>query len=174
MSKASDETFSAEIAQAFKGAMRRLASTVTVITTAEGEAWHGMCATAVCSIGIAPPSLLISVAHTASIRAPLLRRMAFCVNLLGVDDRGLVGVFSGKDRGHARFKHGYWRIGDLGLPYLEAAQANVFCRVKTTLDHSGHTILVGEATYIRVADAVAPLIYGNGQLAKTAPLETPA
>ncbi len=41
--------------------MRRLASSVTVISSANGEQRHAMAATAVTSLSVEPPSLLVCV-----------------------------------------------------------------------------------------------------------------
>ena len=88
----------------FKCAMRRLTSTVTIVTAEYGGRRHGMVATAVCSLGIDPPSLIASVAHTASLHSPLLTSGRFCVNLLTLSQADLVPVFSGQRSGEARFQ----------------------------------------------------------------------
>lgn len=44
---------------AFRGAMRRPAATVTIVTTANSDRGHGMTATAVTSLSMVPPSLLV-------------------------------------------------------------------------------------------------------------------
>ncbi len=66
----------------FRKAMRRLASAVTVISTAHDDRRHGMTATAVTSVSSAPPSLLACINRSASLHAPLLASRRFCVNIL--------------------------------------------------------------------------------------------
>src|SRR5262245_34703660 len=106
----------------FKRAMRRLASTVTIITTADINGHrYGMTATAVNSLTMDPPSLLICVNHNASIHAPLVGRGRFCVNVLTTEHEDLVSAFSGRLKGDERFTVGEWNDEDSGLPYLEGA-----------------------------------------------------
>jgi flavin reductase len=156
-----------DVAQSFKNAMRRLASTVTIITTAEDHAWHGMAATAVCSVGIAPPSVQVCIGRQTSIHDPLLRSGRFCVNILGVNHMDLVEIFSGKIKGQARFAHGYWRLDNLEIPCLTDARACIFCRVADTLEFSGHSIIVGEVLKAQVSDGVHALIHDNGRAVTT-------
>ncbi len=58
------------------------ASAVTVITAGEGEAVRGLTATAVSSVSIAPPTLLICVNREGDAHRAISRAGAFCVNVL--------------------------------------------------------------------------------------------
>lgn len=63
-------TAAAEIEQAFRKAMRRFAATVSVISARQGVERHAMTATAVTSLSMAPPSLLVPFGtHTIFIGA---------------------------------------------------------------------------------------------------------
>jgi len=150
----------------FKHAMRRLTSTISLITTAEDGNRYGMAMTAVCSLGIIPPSLLISVAHTASMHAPLLRVRRFAVNILSAEQSFLVGPFSGKVKGEERFALGEWIAGVHGLPQLAGAQATIFCDVEQTFEHSGHTVLIGSVEETVYHATIGPLLYENGKFAR--------
>ena len=87
---------SGQITADFKKAMRRLAATVTIISTSDANGnRYGMTATAVNSLAMDPPSLLICVNHSASIHAPLVGRGRFCVNVLTTGHEDLVSAFSG-------------------------------------------------------------------------------
>jgi flavin reductase (DIM6/NTAB) family NADH-FMN oxidoreductase RutF len=155
------------LAEDFRNAMRRLTASVSLITTEyEGER-YGMAVTAVISMGIAPPSLLISVSHTASMHDALLARGRFAVNILTVEQGALVRPFSGALKGAARFGLGKWDASPQGLPFLVGAQANLGCRVAATQDYSGHTIFIGELETIAMAERIAPLLYENGELARS-------
>lgn len=154
----------------FKLAMRRLTATVSIITTAEAGQSFGMAVTAVCSLGISPPSLLISVAHTASMHGPLLRSRRFGVNMLSVDQADLVGPFSGKVKGPERFKLGDWNMDNDGVPCLLGAQANLVCDVAETFEYSGHTVVIGSVTMTRVREAISPLLYEDGNFVRSSPV----
>ena len=94
------------LASDFRSAMRRLASTVTIITASHGCSRHGMTATAVTSLTASPPSLLVCINQSASIHDPIVKSGRFCVNLLACDHDHLVPVFSGQLVGEERFASG--------------------------------------------------------------------
>jgi flavin reductase (DIM6/NTAB) family NADH-FMN oxidoreductase RutF len=161
------------VAAEFKRAMRRLASTVTIISTSDVNGnRYGMTATAVTSVSMDPPSLLICVNTNASIHAPLTGRGAFCVNVLMTEHEDLVGAFSGKLTGAERFAVGNWSEDNRGIPYLEGAQCNLVCDIETVLPFGTHSIIVGNVVAARVAEGIAPLIYADGKLAASQSLTT--
>lgn len=146
----------------FRAAMRRLAATVTVISTHDGKRDYGMTATSVASLSMDPPSLTVAINRSASIHDPLLARGTFCVNLLRAGQEEHCRVFATRPDGEWRFQTGSWERSAEDLPYLVDAQANLFCRVGASLTYGSHTIIVGEIADLRVAEDVAPLIYLNG------------
>lgn len=159
-----------ELAAAFKQGMRRLASTICIVTTAEGETWYGMTATAVCSVCANPPSLLVSIAKSASMHAPALAVQRICVNVLRSTHRDLVGIFSGQREGMARFEGSNFAIDEHGLPFLPDAQANFFCKVEHTLPYADHGIFVASVFDVRYREVIEPLLYEDGHLAVTSAL----
>jgi flavin reductase (DIM6/NTAB) family NADH-FMN oxidoreductase RutF len=122
----------------FKCAMRQLASTVTIVTAEYGGRRHGMVATAVCSLGIDPPSLIASVAHTASLHNPLLTSGRFCVNLLTLSQADLVPVFSNAAAKRAS-SAGYGTTTSLVLPFFEMLRPAYFAT--STQRSATHAIL---------------------------------
>lgn len=147
--------------------MRRLASTITIISARYGDRRYGMAATAVNSVTTSPPSLLICINQTASIHAPLLSSGLFCVNLLGVEHQHLVPLYSGKAVGEERFEHGTWTEGYAGLPCLQGAQASLCCATLSTTECGSHTILIGEVHEIVMSGETGPLVYQEGRLFRT-------
>lgn len=159
-----------DLTDAFKLAMRALASTPTIVTTlAEGER-HGMAATAVTSLSMDPPSLVVCVNRTASMHRHLAAGQPFCVNILQSQHADLCMAFGGRVSPEERFGVGEWVAGEHDLPALADAAAAVFCRVSTMLDHGSHTVVIGDVDAVRLPTApegapgslLAPLIYGNG------------
>ncbi|WP_368744370.1 flavin reductase family protein [Desertibaculum subflavum] len=159
-----------ELAVSFRLAMRRLAATVTIITTSDGGIRHGMTATAVTSVCADPPSLLFCVNQSASIHAPLKVGSQICINLLKAVHTELSQVFSGKLEGEARFAHGRWDAGDFGVPYLADAQANIFGHVEMLMAYGTHSIYIARVTRAIVHPEVAPLVYQDGVYATARPL----
>lgn len=156
---------SEDLASAFRLAMRRLASTVSIITAAPR---FGMAATSVASLTLDPPALLVCVNRDASIFPALGQGASFCVNVLASSHGELSAAFGGKLPREARFGVGDWRFGEDGgdtatPPWLADAQSNIFCRVDAWLDYGTHRIVVGRVEQVRLHGAVDPLIWSDGR-----------
>jgi flavin reductase (DIM6/NTAB) family NADH-FMN oxidoreductase RutF len=148
----------------FLDAMRRLASTVTIVSTTSDDGPSGMTATAVTSLSADPPAILVCVNRTASIHAKLQLGRRFCISLLGVDHRDLPSVFGGGIDPEKRFDYGTWTISRHGVPFLDDAQSNIFCTVDGLFDYATHTIVIGKVDAVRMpGDDINPLIFGDGR-----------
>lgn len=170
-------TSQSDLELAFRGAMRRLAATVTVVTSADHTRCHGMTATSVTSLSMQPPSLLVCLNQRTLLHNIMLGTRRFCVNVLHRDQAGLSAAFAGALDAEARFGVGSWRRDEDGLPYLDGAQAVLVCQRTAALPFGTHTIFVGEVVRASHQDDVAPLIYENAAYCRTtpfAPLSTAA
>jgi flavin reductase (DIM6/NTAB) family NADH-FMN oxidoreductase RutF len=153
------------VASGFKLAMRRLAATVTIVSTADDEGYHGLAATAVTSVSAEPPSILACINRSASPSEVLIQRGRFAVNILHADNAGLVPIFSGKIKGPERFNHGVWDHLD-GVPVLSDAQAVIVCTLAEKLVFGTHTIVIGTVDAVRIREDIDPLIYQDGYFGK--------
>lgn len=153
----------------FRAAMRRLAATVTIVTTVEDGVPHGMPATAVSSLSAEPPSLLVCVNRSASMHGPTERTRHFCINMLDAGHADLCSDFGAQARAE-RFTVGDWSEGRHGLPYLPTATAALFCAVDHAVDYGTHTIFIGRIEDIVLADDAEPLIFLGGAMGRFAPL----
>lgn len=160
-----------DIKSHFCTAMRRLASTVSIVTCQMGDEWHGMTATAVTSVCADPATILVCINQSASIHQPLVLSGHFCVNLLQSDQAEAAQAFSGKLKGSARFALGEWDSDTYHLPALRHAQANIFCTLVETLAHGTHSIFIGSVDGVRTDGQVAPLIYQNGDYSRAVSLK---
>ncbi len=165
-----DQTALPDLGQQFRSAMRKLASTVTVITSREANEHHGMAATAVTSLSVDPPSLLVCVNQAASMHDVLHRSQSFCVNLLGVQHGPLCDAFGGKLVGAERFAVGTWTSDGDGVRYLTDAPANIFCRLEEQHSFATHTIFIGRVERVRVAEYGEPLLYQAGAIGRFLPI----
>lgn len=154
----------------FRAAMRRLASTVSVVTCADKGQWHGMTATAVTSVCADPATVLVCINQSASVHNPLRAGGSFCVNLLTSGQVLVAQAFSGRLTGAARFAVGAWDTHAQVSPALRDAQANLFCTVVDRFCHGTHSIFLGQVDSVRMAGAVSPLIYQDGAYAVATPL----
>lgn len=154
-----------DLVAGFRKSMRKLASSVTIVTTTESGMPHGMTATAVMSVSFEPLSLAVAINKSASIYEPLLRNGKFCVNVLSSAHAELCKDFSGRKLGIERFADGSWVNSPGGLPMLSDAQASLVCTVDATLDYGTHCIVVGRLDDVVNADLVNPLVYLDGAFA---------
>jgi flavin reductase (DIM6/NTAB) family NADH-FMN oxidoreductase RutF len=149
-------------------AMRRLAKSVTIITTSNGSERFAMSATAVDSLSTEPPSLLICVNKTASLHAVLDAGAHFCVNILGLEQEELSHLCSGPVKGEARFQRGNWLQSEQGIPYLADAQSAILCRQDGKFSYGTHSIFIGRIEQIHNSAAISPLVYLDGIYTTTA------
>lgn len=160
----------AALADGFKQAMRRLAATVTVISTGNGNDRAGMTATAVTSVSTEPATLLVCVNQSAAMHAHLDVGSKMCVNLLRHVHADVSRAFAGQRDAIERFSVGEWASDEDGIPYLKDAQANLFCEVKLAVPYATHTIFIGEVIHVLLHDMVKPLIYQDGDYVAGLPL----
>lgn len=158
----------------FKAGMRRLAAGVSVITTSSDAGDRlGITATAVCSLTIDPPSLLVAVNRSTGTGAVIAETGRLCVNVLAVEHRDVACMFAGMTgvNGPERFAVGTWMTAVTGAPVLSDALASFDCRTKASFDHGTHTVFVGEvqAVHLNAGDGVRqPLVYVNGNFTQIA------
>lgn len=159
---------SQDASAAFRLAMRRFASTVSVISTFRDGARHAMTATAVTSLSMAPPSLLVCVYRESRFHKALHDHDLFCVNVLHKDQAEASQTFS-KPAAAQDYDRFGWADAE-GFCYLADAQATLFCRNTQQVPFGSHTIFIGTVLGVNIRDCVAPLIFQNGQYGVCAPL----
>ena len=145
-----------------KLALRRLASSVSVVTCRCAGRNHAMTATAVSALSMGPPAMLVCVNRSAAFHGALNRTDEFAINILSRTHAAISRLCSGGARGETRFEFGYWDTG-APAPILLDAQAAMICRKDTELQYGTHTIFVGRIVSISVNGDVDPLIYVDGQ-----------
>jgi flavin reductase (DIM6/NTAB) family NADH-FMN oxidoreductase RutF len=156
----------------FRQAMRRLTATVTVVTIAHGSDRNGMTATAVTSVSMAPPALLVCVNRAGYFHQQASRAERFCVNVLHRDQKDVSQAFSRPLPSEQRFACGLWEEDEFGLPHLADAQASIFCHKSMHVPYGSHSIIVGEVYAVRCCrDDISPLLYQDGGYAMSGPLQ---
>jgi flavin reductase (DIM6/NTAB) family NADH-FMN oxidoreductase RutF len=127
---------------AFKAAMRRFATGVTIVTTRNGDTIHGFTVNAFASVTAEPPTILVCVNRTARAHPIITESSGFCVNILGLEQQALAEKFQGGEP-HERFSGVAHRAGPSGSPILDGVLAFFDCRVQEELNSGTHTIFVG-------------------------------
>jgi flavin reductase len=145
----------------FRQAMRRVASTVNVITICVGGTPMGITATAMSSISVDPPSLLVCINRTATMHGSMEDVSHFRVNVLHRDQQEMARIFADRRHQALRFAEG-WTVDCERPPRLVDAQASFLCR---RIDHhrfGTHSIFIGQVEEVTLRDEVAPLVYLDG------------
>ncbi|MFF2959068.1 flavin reductase family protein [Streptomyces sp. NPDC057963] len=149
---------------AFRALMSSHPSGVAVVATADAQDTpYGFTCTALCSLSLDPPQLLVCAADSGSTLPVLAARGAFTVNLLHSAGRRAAEAFAGPAA--ERFSAVPWRPAPVtGLPVLpQDAHATAECRVTRLIPADDHTIVIGEVLHTEThtpATDTAPLLYG--------------
>lgn len=141
-------------------AMRRLAKSVCIVTVRHQGQRMAMAATAIDSLSMDPPSLLVCINRTASIFPAFTAKNDFCINILANGQQFLAEHCNGPVKGEARFEKGDWV--DDATPWLPYAQAAVFCRHDGEFFYGTHGVFVGRVSDVRIHGEVDPLVYADG------------
>lgn len=139
--------------------------TITTTTDAAGEP-RGLTASAVASVSLEPPLVLVCVEHSADTYAALHESGIFAINFLSSEMEWVSRRFAESDAA-AKFREVPHRTGVTGAPLLEGALAWVECRVHARHEGGDHTIFVGEVVAAG-AGAGEPLLYYRGRYGRLA------
>lgn len=140
----------------FKDAMARLSAHVTVVTGYDGHGRpHGLTASAVCSLSLNPPLMIVCLSRTAVCHDILLSAPYFAVNVLRSSQQDLAERFA--TSGIDRFE-GADFFADLRAPHLSGALSVLTCSVFATYPGGDHTILVGHVDSVETSSG-EPLVY---------------
>jgi flavin reductase (DIM6/NTAB) family NADH-FMN oxidoreductase RutF len=150
------------VTSGFRQAMRSVASTVNVITICVRGEPMGITATAMSSLAMDPPSLLVCINRAAAMHASMEDVAHFGVNVLHRDQEHLAQMFADRSKHMLRFADG-WDIDCARPPRLLDAQASILCR---RIDHhqfGTHSIFIGVVEDVVVRREIDPLVYLDGK-----------
>ena len=145
---------------AFRHAMRRVPTGVTVVTSLKDGEPRGITVNSFASVSLEPPSLLICINREARSYLFISTSRVFCVNVLAGDQRRLAEHFSGKVRDLQFTDIGY-RTDTTGAPVLDGALAHFDCEVAHEYLFGSHSILIGHVLSCSARPG-SPLGYFNG------------
>jgi flavin reductase (DIM6/NTAB) family NADH-FMN oxidoreductase RutF len=146
----------------FRLAMRRLAATVSIVTCKDGDGRHGITATAIASVCLEPPTVLVCINARTRLYTKIAERHRFCINLLKTCHIELSRQFGSRDLAAGRFTTGDWTELD-DFVYLRDAQANLFCSLQKVVEVGTHGIFIAAVERLGVASEIDPLIYQDGR-----------
>jgi flavin reductase (DIM6/NTAB) family NADH-FMN oxidoreductase RutF len=150
----------------YRHVIGHFATGVTVITSHHEGSDHGATASAVSSVSLDPPSLLVCLNRATVTETAVRESGTFVVNILREDQGELAMRFAGRHGDKfAGMEVGRAAGGD---PYLGGALARVECRVRDTVTGGTHTVFIGEVRHAEAADG-DPLAYFRGRFGRLAP-----
>ena len=151
---------------AFKDAMSRFTSGVTIVAGLdEGEPVGFTCQSFI-SLSIDPPFVAVAPARTSTSWPRIARAGLFCVNVLGDHQEDLCRGFavSGGDK----FEGVDWHPAPVtGAPVIEGSLAWVDCRMELVHDAGDHELIIGKVLDLGTNDGL-PLLFFRRRFATLA------
>ncbi len=146
---------------AFRGALGRFASGVTIVSTTLDGIDHAMTASAFTSVSLEPPLVLMCSHKTSRFHDAVLTSGLWGVSILAEESSEASAWFA--DRGRAledQFAGIEYHRGGLGVPLLDESLAWLECRTTAVHDGGDHTIIVGMVSDAGFRDDIDdPLLY---------------
>jgi flavin reductase (DIM6/NTAB) family NADH-FMN oxidoreductase RutF len=157
-------------AEALRHVMGQFASGVTIVTAVRDGVRHAMTATAVCSVSLEPPMILVCVSKVSRFHAAITSADAWAVSLLAAGQASIARHFANRGRDLTTqfdvVPHGVAPYSQ--APLIDGALAWLDCTTYATHDGGDHTIVIGQVVRasglsdLDDSDAAAPLTYFRG------------
>lgn len=148
----------------FRDVISRFASGVTVITARLRGKDFGTTASAVSSLSMDPPMLLICLNRTSETQKAVSEAGWFVVNILRENQADLAYAFAKKSPD--KFRDVGTMRGTSGAPIIARALAHIECRVAETAAGGSHTVFFGEVHQASASDEGEPLTYYRGRFGR--------
>lgn len=150
-------------AEEFREVIGHFASGVTVVTALEQGQPYGTTASAVASLSLEPPMLLVCMNRSSRTGQAIDRSGRFGVNILTEDQPEVAERFARKG---SDFEGIPLRPGSWGEPLLSEALATLECRVAERVAGGTHTVFIAEVDRASARTGAAPLAYFRGMFGR--------
>jgi flavin reductase (DIM6/NTAB) family NADH-FMN oxidoreductase RutF/DNA-binding GntR family transcriptional regulator len=147
----------------FRDVIGHFPSGVTVVTTRTGEKNFGTTASAMTSLSIEPPMLLVCLNRTSETQAAIRVAGGFAVNILAEHQADIARQFAVK--ASSKFEQAQTIQGASGMPLLRGALAQLECRVTETVTGGTHTVFLAEVDHATAGEG-SPLAYYRGEFGR--------
>lgn len=143
--------------KAFRRAMGKFATGVTVITTClQGEV-HGMTANAFVSVSLDPRLILVSISKNAKMLETMKESGAFAVSVLSQEQKEMSVYFAGQAQERREIEFTW--VND--MPVLPNSLAALVCDVYDAHAAGDHTLFIGKVNHITTHE-LEPLLFFGG------------
>jgi flavin reductase (DIM6/NTAB) family NADH-FMN oxidoreductase RutF len=147
----------------YRHVIGHFATGVTVITCNHDGADHGATASAVSSVSLEPPSLLVCLNQATATETAVRESGTFVVNILREHQGELALRFAGR---HAdKFAGIDVERSEDGDPVLAGGLAHLECVVRETITGGTHSVFIGEVCRAEAAGG-DPLAYFRGRFGR--------
>ncbi|MCX5062387.1 MULTISPECIES: flavin reductase family protein [unclassified Streptomyces] len=154
---------------AFRAAMGRFPTGVTLLTQGSGDDTIVMTLNSLTSVSLDPMLLLVSVKSDGRMRPRIVRGGGFAVNVLSEQQRDLAQEFCRPDRpaGRAAMLRLGADEGTLGHAVVPSAEAYFECELHDQHEAGDHVLLVGRVVALHDRPGEAqPLLFHRGAYAQ--------
>lgn len=149
---------------AYRHAMSRYATGVSVVATLHDGVRYGMTVNSLTSVSLEPTLMLFCCERDASLHDPVLAAGIWAVSVLPAAQQDVAAWFATRGRpGVDQFSGQTAAAGAVtGAPVLAGALAWFECRTWATYDGGDHTIIVGEVLDLGCGEDSSGLLYHRG------------
>ena len=145
--------------RAFRDALGRFATGVTIVTCNGPDGPMGITANSFASLSLDPPLVLWSPAKSSRRYEAFVNATEFAIHIASFDQLDLCRDFAKSAGGSSDTD---WKKAATGCPYLEGGVARFMCKQYATFDGGDHTIIVGKVVDFQATEG-SPLIFSNGK-----------
>jgi flavin reductase (DIM6/NTAB) family NADH-FMN oxidoreductase RutF len=151
-------------AEALREAFRRHPEGVTIVTTMDEYGNQmGITATAVASVSLDPPLVLLCVSNRSWMVGPLAAGFTFIVHFLAAHQADLARHFAVPSAD--KFEGLRYRFSRAGCAQLEGSLAALHCEFHSAFPGGDHTVILGRVIEVQLEDSSAPaLAFFEGRL----------
>lgn len=145
----------------YRGAIGHLASGVSVISTEVNGKKFGLTASAVTSLALEPPMLIVCINKSTGSAHAIKESQKLGVNVLSLDQSMLARQFATPNID--KFADVELMKSHLEVPLLKGAHVNVECEVESVAEGGTHYIFIANVRSAQVNEESEPLVYYRGK-----------
>ena len=147
--------------QAFRSALGRFVTGVTVVTAADDDgAFHGLTVSSFTSVSLDPPLVLFCLGKTAKSLGVFTSAAGFAISVLGAGQQSIAEDFA---FGPKRWDLLALDLWETGAPVIGGAIAQLACLREAVYEGGDHVILVGRVVRIATSEDEQPLARLRGR-----------
>ncbi len=140
----------------FRAVLGSVPQPVSVVSTCCDGRPHGSTVSALCSLSLQPPLVLVSLERHSELLELIRRTGRYAINILARGQEALALRFAQK--GQDKLAGVQWRA-EHGLPRLGGAQSFLVCEVHELVSAGDHIIVIGLVCEAQAQPDLHPLVY---------------